>query len=356
MTQYEPGSAFRPRVCVWELTLSCNCRCVHCGSNAGRARSRELTSHEAVHLVADLAELGCSCITLSGGEPLLRQDWFQIAGAVHAHGMQVELITNGLLVYERADSIAHAGFASVTFSIDGPAAIHDRLRGVHGSLDHIWRGAAALQCRGIKVGAVTQINRHNRGHLKEIQQLLLQHEFGGWQLQLTMPHGRARDDGSGLCLKSSDLPRLETELLELRACPDLPIQIGDNIGYMSRNEPLLRSAPADARRCWTGCSAGLTVIGITSDGDVRGCLSQPSWMNEGNVRERPLADIWNDPRAFAYNRQFVPTRLRGPCAGCAFGEICRGGCRSLAAAFSPEEPFANPYCLFALQADPMEAR
>ena len=148
-----------PRLCVWELTLECNCRCLHCGSSAGAARARELDTKEALTLVAELGQLGCECITLSGGEPLLRRDWPTLAASIRHHGMQVELVTNGLRVVEQADAIRDAGFASVTFSVDGPAAVHDTLRGSPGCLSSVLLGAAALGERGVKCAAVTQINQ-----------------------------------------------------------------------------------------------------------------------------------------------------------------------------------------------------
>ena len=338
----------RLRNCVWELTLACNCNCLHCGSDAGRARPRELDTNEALALVAELADLGCECITFSGGEPLMRRDWPALASAVRDQGMQVELITNGLLVVEQADAIQEAGFGSVTFSVDGPKDIHDHLRGMPGCLDRIWAGSAALRSRNLMVGAVTQINRLNRQYLGEIQRLLVQHDFGGWQMQITMPHGRASDDAEQLCLRADELLDLQQEILELRKTSRMWTQVADNIGYMSRDEPLLRSLPGQSNQFWTGCTAGLSVVGIASDGTVRGCLSLPPSFNEGNLRERSLKQIWNDPGSFAYNRQFHEHQLKGVCAGCVFGRICRGGCRSLAAAVSPHEPFSNPYCTFAL--------
>jgi radical SAM protein with 4Fe4S-binding SPASM domain len=346
MTCSNQLSVLQPLVCVWELTLECNCNCLHCGSSAGRARSDELDTSRALELVGELADLGCNCITLSGGEPLLRRDWRVLTEAIRARGMQVELITNGLLVQQQTVAILSAGFASVTFSVDGPRAIHDRLRGVSGSLDRIASGARALRERGMRIGAVTQINRINLPHLSEVLTWLVSHEFGGWQLQLTMPHGRAGAQ-SDLCLRPDELPALEQTILELGMQEEIRILVGDNIGYMSCNEPQLRSLAGLGAPFWTGCQAGLSVIGVTSDGTVRGCLSQPPTLNEGNLSSRRLADIWNDPSAFSYNRQYSATQLTGGCKDCAFGNLCRGGCRSLATATSGSV-WHNAFCSHAL--------
>jgi radical SAM protein with 4Fe4S-binding SPASM domain len=261
--------------------------------------------------------------------------------------MLVELITNGLLAEQLADPIAIAGFASVTFSVDGPEAIHDHLRGIPGSLARIAAGAKALSQRGVRIGAVTQINRVNMSHLSEILDWLALHEFGGWQLQLTMPHGRARAQHD-FCLLPAELPMLEQIILALGAQERIRILVGDNIGYMSRNEPQLRGLSGLGTRFWTGCQAGLSVVGITSDGHVRGCLSQPATLNEGNLLERSLSDIWHDPNSFRYNRRFSATELSGGCHGCAFDNICRGGCHSLAMATSGTVSY-NPLCSHAVE-------
>lgn len=113
---------------------------------------------------------------------------------------------------------------------------------------------------------------------------------------------------------------------------------------MGRSEPRLRTASGPPQQFFTGCQAGLDVIGIRSDGTVLGCLSLPEALATGNVRERALGAIWADDDGFAYNRRFVPTLLTGACAGCAFGSVCRGGCRSLAWS-ATGTLFDNPCCL-----------
>jgi len=333
-----------PRTCVWELTLACNAKCLHCGSTAGTARADELDTAEGLSLIEQLSALECTSVTLSGGEPLLRQDWPTLARSIHGSGMQLELITNGLLVEKQAEVIAAAGFFGVTFSIDGPAAVHDELRGVPGGLDQTLAGAAELVKRDVRIGAVTQVNRRNLPHLAEIHDLLFTHGFDGWQVQLTMAHGRAGEQDD-LCLEPAQLPLLQETLVKLREQQALFMQVADNIGYMSRSEPALRTGIGQRARFWTGCGAGLSVIGITSDGTVRGCLSLPPTADEGNLRERNLAAIWQDPEAFAYNRRFQVDWLTGPCAGCPFGKLCRGGCTSQALA-ATDNPHDNPYCLW----------
>jgi radical SAM protein with 4Fe4S-binding SPASM domain len=332
---------------VWEITLACNARCVHCGSSAGAARPRELTTQEATALVDELASLGCRTITLSGGEPLLREDWPVIARAARGRGMTVDVITNGLLAAARADAIARAGLAGVSFSIDGPAPLHDEMRGVDGALERLLRGAAALKSRGVRIGAVTQVNRLNVSSLGRIHDLLAERGFEAWQIQLTLPHGRAAER-ERLCLEPGEMPPLEKTIVGLVRRGVMHVEAADTIGWMSRAEPLLRSGGPRGHKVWGSCQAGLRAVGITSDGTVRGCLSMPPRFDEGNLRERSLSSIWSSPDAFAYNRKFSVDDLEGACAACAFASICRGGCTCLAWTATGKTT-SNPFCLRSME-------
>jgi len=300
-----------PRFCVLETTLACNARCRHCGSNAGSPRERELDTSEMQALIRDLAALGTISVTLSGGEPLVRSDWVTIAESIRDCGMRLEMITNGLAVEANADDIARLGFFAVTFSIDGTEPIHDALRRVPEGFHRLMRGAKALRERGVRLGACTQINRLNLGALDELHALLLDNGFEGWQLQLTMPMGAVVKDRETLCIAPPQLEEIERKILAFQDDGRIYCQASDNIGYMSRAEPRLRSGTGRAHMAWMGCRAGIDVIGITSDGTVRGCLSLQSDYDEGNIRERPLAEIWNDPKSFAWNRGRPPKALEG---------------------------------------------
>jgi len=341
-----------PRSCVWEVTLACDSRCMHCGSAAGHARSDELGTDEGLGLIKELGKLGCESVTLSGGEPLTRPDWPILAGAIAEQGMRLELISNGLRAEAQVDQLVAADFFGITFSVDGPHRIHDRLRGVPGAFERLLKAAVRLRSRNQRVGAVTQVNRLNLHHLSEIHRLLVEHGFSGWQVQLTIPNGRARERSDELCLLPEALPELEAELVRLSRQGPLFVQAADNIGYMSPCEPILRGGGRGSGGFFHGCQAGLSVVGITSHGKIRGCLSMPSSFDEGSLRERSLEQIWRDPKAFAYNRSFRPDALQGACKDCPFGTLCRGGCRSLVWSTAADGNSGNRYCLTALRREP----
>src|SRR5688572_7205743 len=151
-----------PVYAVWEVTLRCDLACRHCGSRAGRSRPDELTTEEALDLVAQMAELGVKEVTVIGGEAYLRDDWTEIVRAVRAHGMTATMTTGGRgLDGDRARAAKAAGLQSTSVSVDGLEETHDVLRGVKGS----WRSAmdaiANLQAAGIQVACNSQFGRQS---------------------------------------------------------------------------------------------------------------------------------------------------------------------------------------------------
>jgi radical SAM protein with 4Fe4S-binding SPASM domain len=120
--------------------------------------------------------------------------------------------------------------------------------------------------------------------------------------------------------------------------------VGDNIGYYGRSQPLLRSAGKTPETFWAGCMAGCRVVAIRSNGDVKGCPSHPVQFVVGNVRQTPFAQIWDDPRNFAYNTAFDVQLLEGRCADCVYRRLCRAGCTSMAYAVTGTI-YDNPFCL-----------
>lgn len=123
-----------PMTVVWEYTLACNSRCLHCGSDAKTARRNELSSAEALNLVSQIKEIGFSKVILSGGEPTLRKDWVQTGRRIVEEGMKFGIISNALFWNnETYDSFSDLNPFSIGFSVDGEEKLHDYLRGYSGS-------------------------------------------------------------------------------------------------------------------------------------------------------------------------------------------------------------------------------
>lgn len=340
-----------PRTAVWELTLGCNLCCRHCGSRAGAPRPDELSADEAFALADELMDLGLERITLSGGEPTLCAYWDSLAARMVRGKVRVNMISNGI-DWSAAHAIRarEAGMESVAFSVDGLAPAHDFIRGVPGAFERILDAFAACRESGLPVGVVTTVYRHNLHELGKLRVFLREQGVRSWQVQIGNPAGNMADNPE-LVIVPADLLEIVPELAALRVSGEKPdVYIGDNVGYFGPFEKDLRDTGKEID-FWLGCRAGLHVVGIESNGNIKGCLSLPSELNredrflEGNIRSRSLTDIWCDPDAFSYNRKFSGERLTGFCASCKYSEVCRGGCLWTAFSHSGDR-FDNPFCYY----------
>jgi radical SAM protein with 4Fe4S-binding SPASM domain len=322
-----------PAVVVLELTLRCPCRCQTCGSRAGAARARELDHGEWLGVIAALADLGCQRVTLMGGEPLLYPRWSELVQAARARNLLVDLISSGQGIdQDVALAIRDSGLHAVTISVDGLAGTHDAQRGLPGCYEQAMRAIRWVDQAGLKVGVTTQVNQGTLSELEPLAPILEDAGVLGWQLQQTLPIGRA-EANRRLALPPAMMPDLLGVLRRLARRHGLRPHLTDNIGYCTSDDLELRTIQGGFPRPWLGCRAGLDALGVTSDGRVKGCLALPDACSEGNLREQSLVSIWNDPNRFAYNRRYAPDQLWGRCAGCEQAPRCRGGCAATAYAF-----------------------
>lgn len=316
----------------FELTTGCPCRCDTCGSDAGVRRQSELTAAEWLEQLEAVHELGGRRICLLGGEPFLHPAWSSLVRAGNSRGIDVDLISCGVGISDAiVDEARDCDLHWITISVDGTEQIHEALRRVRGGFRECLDAVRRFDRAGLRVGVTTQVNRRTLPTLEELAGQLEAAGAIGWQLQLTQPSGRARLHPE-LILQPTDLPDLFAVLRRLMQRRGLRPYITDDIGYMTRDDPGLRTPPMCPARCWCGCSAGLRAIGITSIGDVKGCLSLPNEFVEGNVRSESLATIWRDPSRFAYNRLYQPEHLSAACRACGVAPVCRGGCSSMSVA------------------------
>jgi radical SAM protein with 4Fe4S-binding SPASM domain len=333
-----------PFATALELTLRCPCRCQTCGSHAGAPRARELDHGEWLGVIGALADLGCRRITLMGGEPLLYPRWVELAQAGRSRDMIVDLISSGQGLDDKtAALIATSGLHAVTISVDGLAGTHDAQRRVPGCFEQAMRAIRAVDQAGLKVGVTSQVNQGNLAELEDLAPLLEDAGVLGWQLQLTLPLGRA-EENPHLIAPPTMMPELLRVLRRLARRPGLRPHLTDNIGYCTSDDLELRTIQGGFPRPWLGCRAGLDALGVTSDGRVKGCLALPDTCNEGNVREESLATIWRDPNRFRYNRHYTTEQLSGPCVSCKEAQRCRGGCTAAAYAMHGR-PSTSSHCL-----------
>jgi radical SAM protein with 4Fe4S-binding SPASM domain len=331
-----------PLVVGWELTLACNLRCGHCASSAGTPRPYELSLDEALDICDQFPSLLVQEVDFTGGEPLLRTDWPKIAGRLRELNIPARMVTNGLLLQENVPLLRDSGIATIGVSLDGLEPTHDRIRRRPGLFRQVIDGVEASLAAGIPTAVITAVNWLNVKELPELLVFLQNLGVRHWQVQPTFALGRVREKGGLELTESAFLELGEFIQSSVATCRanDFTIMPADGVGYF---------AGLDTReKAWRGCGAGMASCGITSNGKVKGCLSHPDNLIEGDVRERELWDIWFDERSFAYTRQFTLENLGESCEGCQFGEQCKGGCMVMS--YAATHRFHNdPFCFYGIQ-------
>ena len=335
----------RPYSVNLEVTLACNLRCKHCGASAGRARRDELTLEEWRACFRDLARLGCEEACLLGGELLVRNDWEGLCRGVGDAGLGLVIITNGWSVDSGVVStLADLSVNRIGVSLDAATpAVHDEIRGREGSHARALAALYALRDAGLETGAITTLSRDNLLELPKLRDLFVGQDIT-WQIQTAALGGERFEGDRRLDPREfHDVGRFIAECRAAHSVDELPVAGSHDLGYHSAV-----FGHVGELREWSGCGAGLYTLGITSDGHVKGCLSQHEDFIEGNIRDRPLEDLWNDPALFLRNRRFIPEQLKGFCKVCPHGSTCRAGCSNVAYT-STGRLYDNPFCFYRIE-------
>ncbi|MBU0504504.1 MAG: radical SAM protein [bacterium] len=323
--------AYHPYAVALEVTLACNMRCLHCGSYAtGQNRSKPLSLDEWKGVIDDLKRLKTEVITLSGGEPFVYKHWRELIKYIRkAPKAQVSLISNGYTVTE-ADVIfmKKMGVSHVGFSLDGDEKTHDYIRQTPGAFQRLMHTIYLCQKHDFKFSIVSSINKINYGVREKILDVMLKNKIKYWQVQIVNSFGRAGELQDQMLLSHQQYTQLVEDIATWQEKYSHRVRImpADSIGYC---HPVTDHMLGESE--WQGCNAGLYVIGIEANGNVKGCLSlQDDRFRAGNVRERSLIEIWNDDSCFAYTRLYDETKMQGSCQGCDTAGQCKAGCLGMA--------------------------
>ena len=303
-----------------ELTLRCNEHCFHCGSNCMPQSGEELGVDEYRRILEEVKEdfdLKRLYLCITGGEPLLRPEFFDILSYAHELGYRWGMTTNATLITgEVAHRLAEAGMRTVSVSIDGLRETHDRMRGLAGGYDAAMRGIQNLIDENTfqNVQVTTVVNHENIGELDELFLVMDGLDIDSWRVINLEPIGRALQWPNRM-LTQEDYRRLFSFIREKRLA-GYPVEYGCS-HYLG---PELEGALRDWY--WL-CNAGIYTASIMSNGDVGACLDierRPETI-QGNIRETRFRDIWEN--RFALFRKDLSAESEY-CRGCSHADHCRG--------------------------------
>ena len=359
----KPLSIYAPFLVVWDFTHKCNLNCKHCYSNAGKSEEKELKTKEALDIVDQLADFGVTALAFSGGEPLSRADFFEVARHAVNKGLYVSVATNGtLLTKENVKKIKKAGINYVEISIDGASAkTHDSFRGVPGAFNHAITGLGNCVKEDLCACIATTATKNNLQEIPEIIDLAERIGAERFTYFNFVPTGRGRD------LYNQDIsPEEREELLSyllnritkgskvtiLTTAPQLArlaVECQRNGKEIAMSMAHMQTIKVNKKAVSLadfigGCGAGRLYCSLSPYGDVHPCVFLP--INVGNLKNRKFKEIWLTSSIFNLFRD--RSTLKGACGFCDFRDIC-GGCRARANAYNSDILPSDPGCIITKQ-------
>lgn len=371
-----------PHVVAWESTVACNLACIHCRASAQTAPAPdELTTDEALGLIDQLAEFGKTnpgppIFVISGGEPLIRPDIYDIAAYGTQRGLRVAVSPNGtLLTSQTVSNLIEAGVKRISVSIDGStAARHDAIRGVPGAFDGAMAGLA--RCRQARLGFQlnTTVMRQTRDDLAAVRDLAVRIGAEAWHVFMLVPTGRGQIDDE---VSPEEYEAILHEVYAMSANSPIPIRVtcgphfqrivAQNRRYERGQPNLVRPGntghgrpggngrppagdrypeghnqhPGNLDRTTRGCLAGDGYCFVSYQGDVTPCGYFP--VVAGNIRQQSLREIYVESPLFRSLRDLEG--YGGKCGVCEFLRIC-GGCRARAYSLTGDYLAEEPYCIY----------
>ena len=349
-TLHLPHSTFPLRMVAWELTRRCNLACVHCRASAEFGPYEgELSRHEVFRVMDEIASFSKPIIIMTGGEPLLRPDIFDLASYGTAKEFRMVMATNGTLFTEEiVQKMRASGIQRVSISLDGPTAeTHDAFRKVKGSFEGSLRGIEMAKKGGIEFQINTTITQVNLHLIPDILRLAVDLGAAALHIFLLVPTGRGKE------LKDQEISPLDYEKtlhwlyeqvdkvpLQLKAtCAPHYYRILRQQAKKEGKKITPKTHGLDAMT--RGCLGGISFCFISHIGQVQPCGYLE--LNCGDVKEKHFREIWEASEIFQNLRN--TDGYRGKCGRCEFRKVC-GGCRARAYEISGEYMAEEPYCIY----------
>ena len=344
-------------VVIWNLVRRCNLNCRHCYSLSSDVDfPGELSTAEVFSVMEDLKNFGVPVLILSGGEPLLRPDIFEISRQAKDLGFYVGLSSNGTLIDQpMSQRIAEIGYDYVGVSLDGIGAVHDNFRRQAGAFKAALGGLRLCQERGIKVGLRFTMTERNVESLPEMLDLLDREEIDKFYLSHLVYAGRGnryRDDDAYHRTTRRAMDMIFDRCWDyVQRGIDKEFVTGntdaDGVYFLfwvrerfPKNEDDIRAKLA----AWGGNASGVNVANIDNLGNVH---PDTFWWhyNLGNVRERPFSEIWPDTSdPIMAGLKARPRKITGRCGACRFFDICGGNTRVRSFQLSGDPWAEDPAC------------
>lgn len=355
------------RLLFWESTIKCNLSCAHCRRlESDDAAFKDLSTEQAKGLIGQLAEVGAAqsmtpVMVFSGGEPLCREDIFELIAVARDSQIHCALASNGTLIDRAmAAKIKDSGIARCSISLDGATAeTHDRMRQLDGAFDQAIAGINQLREAGVPFQINMTLTRHNAHQLDDLYQLAKSLGAVAVHIFMLVPVG------CGETLSETDMltpAQYEDKMLDICRLDGLgeiqmKVTCGPHYERVIRQQGLHKARQAHPHAHGSapgqpapghghggssrGCLAGLGVIFVSHEGDVFPCGYLP--VNCGNVLKTPLKDIWLQNTDLATMRD--SNRLEGKCGVCGYRQVC-GGCRGRAFAETGNYMAEEPFCAY----------
>lgn len=347
-------------VVIWNLVRRCNLTCKHCYSiSADKDFPGELSTQEVFTVMDDLKRFRVPVLILSGGEPLLRPDIYDIARRAKDMGFYVGLSSNGTLIDEsNIDRIAAIGFDYVGVSLDGIEETHDRFRRMAGAYDASLHGIRLCRDRGIKVGIRFTLTQDNARDLPGLLQLMDDERLDKFYLSHLNYAGRGnrnrKDDVVHQATRQAMDLLFDTCWRYQQAGRHNEFVTGNNdadgvylLLWVRKHFPEMEAHMRAKLAQWGGNSSGVNIANIDNLGNVH---PDTFWWNYtlGNVKARPFSDIWPDTSdPLMAGLKASPRQVRGRCGECAYFDICGGNTRVRAYQLTGDPWQEDPACYLA---------
>ncbi|NCD25859.1 MAG: heme b synthase, partial [Deltaproteobacteria bacterium] len=338
------------KLIAWEVTRSCNLACKHCRAEAHlEPYEGELDTAEAKALIDTFPEVGNPIIIFTGGDPMMRQDVYELMRYATDKGLRCVMSPNGTLITpETAAKMVAAGVQRCSISIDGPdAASHDDFRGVPGAFDASMLGIGYLKDAGIPFQINTTVTRANLGSFKQIFELCDHIGAAAWHIFLLVPTGRAAQLGAEV-ITAQDYEDVLNWFYDFRKTTKMHLKATCAPHYyrIMRQRAKAEGIPVTPENfgldaMTRGCLGGTGFCFISHVGQVQPCGYLE--LDCGNVRTTPFPEIWRNAKQFKQFRN--QDEYEGKCGVCEYHKVC-GGCRARAYSMNNNYMGEEPLCSY----------